>query len=114
MDYCLIVDVLVRFRDRIYVSDNSKLKKLILSEFDVKPYSGHPIYQKTLTMVKIFYYWTNLKRDVTEFVARCFDYHHLKVECKHQGGLLQPIAITEWKWEVISMDFIIGLPKTVK
>jgi hypothetical protein len=55
------------------VPDNSELKKVILREFHVKPYSGHPGYQKTLTTVKRFYYWPNLKRDVAEFVARCFD-----------------------------------------
>jgi hypothetical protein len=38
----------------------------------------------------------------------------VKAECKHPGGLLQPIAIPEWKWEVISMDFITGFPKTVR
>jgi hypothetical protein len=65
-------DGLVRFRDRIYVPDNSELKKLILREFHVKPYSGHPGYQKTLTTVKKFYYWLNLKKEVAEFVARCF------------------------------------------
>lgn len=78
MDYCLIIDGFVKFRDRIYVPNNSELKKLILREFHVKPYSGYPGYQKTLTVVKKFYYWLNLKRDVAEFVARCFDCQRVK------------------------------------
>jgi len=57
----------------IYVSDDSHLKKVILREFHVKPYSGHLGYQKTLTAAKRSYYWPNLKRDVVDFVARCFD-----------------------------------------
>lgn len=55
-----------------------------------------------------------MKRDVAEFVARCFNFQQVKEECKHPSGLLQLILIPEWKWEVISMDFITGLPKTVK
>jgi len=46
---------LVRFINKIYVPNDSELKKLILREFHVKPYSGHLEYQKTLTMVKKFY-----------------------------------------------------------
>jgi len=47
-------------------------------------------------------------------VTRCFDCQPVKAECKHPVGLLQVIAIREWNSEVISMDFITGLPKTVK
>jgi len=74
MDYCLTMDGLVRFRDRIYVSDNSELKKVIFKEFHVKSYSSHPSYQKTLIAVKRYYYWENLKMDVAEFMVRCFKY----------------------------------------
>ena len=68
MDYCFTTDGLARFSDRIYVPDNSELKKVILREFHAKHYLGHPGYQKMLTAVKRFYYWPNLKRDVVEFV----------------------------------------------
>ena len=36
----------------------------------------------------------------------------VKVEHQHPTGLLQPLAVPEWKWEVISMEFITGLPMT--
>ena len=74
MDYHLITNGLVRFRDNIYVSNSSELKKVIFREFHVKPYSGHPGYQKTLTTVKKLYYWPDLKRYVAVFVARCLDF----------------------------------------
>ena len=43
-EYHLMTDGLVRFKNKIYVSDNSELKKLILREFHVKPYLGHSGY----------------------------------------------------------------------
>eukprot|EP00253_Pinus_taeda_P027558 PITA_27558 len=111
--YVRFMEILHRFRDKIYVLDNNELTKVILREFHAKPYSGNPGYQNTLTTVNKFYYWLNLKSGVAVFMARCFDCQRVKAECKNPGRLLKPIAIPEWKWEVISMDFITGLPKTM-
>jgi hypothetical protein len=38
----------------------------------------------------------------------------VKAEHRHLVGLLQPHAISESKWEVISMDFIVGFPLKVR
>ena len=35
-------------------------------------------------------------------------------EGQHPIGLLQPFPILEWKWKVISMDFITGFPMTMR
>ena len=101
MDYCLTSDGLVRFRDKIYVLDSSELKKVSLREFHVKPYSHHSNYQKTLTVMNKFYYFPNMRKDIIEFVARCFDCQRVKANCKHLGGLIHLIMILEWKWDAI-------------
>ena len=38
----------------------------------------------------------------------------MKAKYNHPDGLLQPITILEWKWEVISMDFITCFFRTSK
>jgi hypothetical protein len=78
------------------------------------PYVGHPGYQKTIAMVKSHYFWLGMKREITEYIARYMKCQKVKGEHRHPAGLLQPLPILEWKWEVVMMDFIMGLPQIGK
>ena len=51
-----------------------------------------------------------MKKDMAEYISRCMKCQQVKVEHQHLAGLLQPFPVTEWKWEVISMDFITKFP----
>ena len=53
-----------------------------------------------------------MKRDVANYLARCMEFQLVKVEHQHPVGLLNPLPISEWKWDTVSMDFITILPKT--
>ena len=53
-----------------------------------------------------------MKRDVVEFVARCLVCQQVKVEHQKPPGTLQPLPIPEWKWKCITMDIVVGLPRT--
>ena len=53
-----------------------------------------------------------MKKEITAYVARCDNCSRVKVIHLKSARLLQPLPIPGWKWEEISMDFIIGLPMT--
>lgn len=100
------------YRKIIYVPNQDDIKENILDEYHKIPYAGHPGYQKLITLLRKEYYWPGMKRDVTEYLARCIECQQSKAEHQHPARLLQPLPIPEWKWEIITMDFITGLPKS--
>ena len=53
-----------------------------------------------------------MKGDIVEYIAQCNTCRRVKAKHQRPAGLLQPLHIPVWKWEEISMDFIVGLPKT--
>jgi hypothetical protein len=62
--------------------------------------------------LKTRYWWYGMKRDVTKYVALCDTCQRVKAEHQRPARLLQPLKITEWKWEEIGIHFIVGLPRT--
>jgi hypothetical protein len=64
--------------------------------------------------VKRHYFCPGMKEDISEYIARCMECQKVKAEHRHPTGLLQPLPIPEWKWEVVTMDFITGFPRRGK
>ena len=55
-----------------------------------------------------------MKREIAHYVSECDIYQRVKASHFKPAGMLQPLDIPLWKWEDISMDFIVGLPPTSK
>jgi hypothetical protein len=77
-------------------------------------YMAHPGVMKMRADLKPLLLWKGMKAAIVNYMARCLECQQVKVEHRHPTGLLQPHAIPESKWEVISMDFIVGFPLTAR
>ena len=52
-----------------------------------------------------------MKKDIGEFVAICQNCQQVKHEHQRPACLLQRMPILKWKWEKITMDFVVRLLK---
>ena len=55
-----------------------------------------------------------MKQDVTNYISDCDICGRVKADHMRTSRFLQPLPIPIWKWEDISMDFVVGLPYTTK
>lgn len=105
---------LLWYRGSIYIPDVGDMRVLVMSEAHKAPYLAHPGVKKMNANLRQHYYWPGMKRDITDFVERCLECQRVKVEHQHPAGLLQSQSVPEWKWDIISIDFIVGLPLTAR
>ncbi|GKE91493.1 putative reverse transcriptase domain-containing protein [Tanacetum coccineum] len=88
------------------------LRDLIMHESHKLKYSIYPGSDKMYQDLKKLYWRPNMKAIITEYVGKCLTCSKVKAECQKPSGLLVQPEIPMWKWERITMDFIIKLPKT--
>jgi hypothetical protein len=100
------------FKDRLYVPDIKSVRELIHKEAREIAYSMHPGSEKMYQDLKKRSWWYSMKREITEYVARCDSCQRIKAEHQRLAGLLQSLQIPHWKLDEIGMDFIVGLPYT--
>ncbi|KAK1698286.1 hypothetical protein QYE76_014983 [Lolium multiflorum] len=67
--------------------------------------------EKTLLMLADHFYWPKMRRDVDRYVRRCITCNKSKSKLKPHG-LYTPLPAPTTPWEDISMDCVLGLPRT--
>jgi hypothetical protein len=94
------------------VPKKEALKKKILDEAHTTRYSIHPGSTKMYHDLRQQFWWTRMKCETARYVSECDTCRMVKADDMKPRGLLQPLSIPDWKWDDISMDFIVGLPLT--
>ena len=103
----------ILYRDnRMYIPPDRTLRTHVLQSMHDASTSGHFGMDKTEELTSRNFYWPELQKEVRDFVRSCSKCQRNKASNRAPGGLLQPLPIPQQRWEQITMDLIVQLPKT--
>uniref|UniRef100_A0A2N9G1L0 Integrase catalytic domain-containing protein n=1 Tax=Fagus sylvatica TaxID=28930 RepID=A0A2N9G1L0_FAGSY len=77
----------------------------------IKGFHSAGSYQKTLDILYEHFFWPKMKKDVNRICGRCITCRKAKSKVLPHG-LYTPLPVPSEPWVDISMDFVLGLPRT--
>ncbi|XP_057812070.1 uncharacterized protein LOC131026252 [Salvia miltiorrhiza] len=113
----VVADALSRRHDDFLFRKNKlcvpqcSLRELLLLESHGGGLMGHFGIAKTLAVLHEHFFWPHMKRDVEKICGRCVTCKQAKSRVSPHG-LYTPLPIPNAPWIDISMDFVLGLPRT--
>jgi len=90
---------------------SGSLRELLVREAHGGGLSGHFGEKKTYELLKEHFFWPSMLRDVHKVIERCVIFKKAKGK-ENAYGLYMPLPIREQPWMDVSMDFVLGLPRT--
>ncbi|KAI9174969.1 hypothetical protein LWI28_025455 [Acer negundo] len=91
----------------------TSLRDFLVWEMHAGGLAGHLGRDKTIALVEDRFYWLSLKRDAARIVSQCRTCHLAKAT-KQNTSLYTPLPVPHTPWRDLSMNFVLGLPKTVR
>jgi transposase InsO family protein len=89
----------------------SSVHLLLLQEVHGGGLMGHFGVKKTEDVLAAHFFWPRMRRDVECYVSRCTTCYKAKSRL-NPHDLYMPLPVPRAPWEDISMDFVLGLPRT--
>jgi hypothetical protein len=99
------------FRETKLCLPMCSLRELLVREAHGGGLMGHFGVAKTLGILHEHFFWPHMKRDVERICEKCITCKQAKSKLKPHG-LYSPLPIPSEPWTDISMDFVLGLPRT--
>jgi hypothetical protein len=89
----------------------SSVRLLFLQEAHGGDLMGYFGVKKTEDVLAAHFFWPKMGRDVERYVSRCTTCNKAKSQL-NPHGLYMPLPVPSVPWEDISIDFVLGLPRT--
>ena len=112
LNSCRISNSLLIKGNRIWVPKGDHLRVKVIKEVHDQPAVGHPEAKQTLNMLRCHYYWPAMRGEEEQYLRNCHMCKQAKASRDAYNGLLQPLPIPERPWVDLTIDFVVGLPKS--
>jgi hypothetical protein len=89
----------------------SSVRLLFLLEAHGGDLMGHFGVKKIEDVLATHFFWPKMRRDMERYVSRCTTCNKAKSRL-NPHGLYVPLSVPSVTWEDISMDIVLGLPRT--
>jgi hypothetical protein len=83
----------VKYKNQLVVPNNNELRRKILDEAHQSKLSIHPGSNKIYHDLHQLYWWSNMKQDITRYIAEYDICERVKVDHLRKPGFLQPLPI---------------------
>ena len=91
---------------------DSHLWLKIIKEIHDQPVVGHLETKQMLNMICWHYYWPGMRKEVEPYLRNCYMCKCAKASWDAYNSLLQSLPVPEKLWVDLTIDFVVGLPKS--
>jgi transposase InsO family protein len=103
---------ILRYRGRVWLGANETLQLQVIRALHDSPMGAHSGFPVTYRRIKQLFAWARMKTQIKSYVMNCAVCQQAKPDRNRYPGLLQPLPVPEHAWQIVSMDFIEGLPRS--
>ena len=104
---------LLKYHGMFCVPRVDGLQERIIEEAHSSRYSIYSGSRKMYRDLRELYWWEGKQKGIAESVcSQVPESQQVNVQHQRMGGLAKNIELLEWKWEMINVVFITGLPRS--
>lgn len=96
----------------MWIGENKELQVRVFHALHSSAIGGHSGFPVTYSKIKKLFAWRGMKSAIKSWVASCAICVQAKPDRALYPRLLSPLPVPSESWQVISMDFIEGLPRS--